>query len=68
MLTDQEVETTWDSFSDIHVDENDCITAPFQHFEAGDEWLDVMHWFDDQHSKGVAYLCGLTKKIKGIQK
>lgn len=56
-LTDFEVEKLWDDFSDIPMDgETECMEEQFLHFPAGTHREDIWRWFDDVHSKGVAYL------------
>lgn len=38
--------------------ETECIEEDFLHFPAGTNRMDIWHWFDEQHSIGVAYLTG----------
>lgn len=57
-MTDQELETLWDEFANIHIDEDDNITEQFHTFDPGTERMEIWHWFDSHHSKGVAHLIG----------
>ena len=36
--------------------ETECMEAPFLDFPAGTPREDIWRWFDERHSKGVAYL------------
>lgn len=55
--TDAELEELWASIEDVAYDpETECILEPVLGFEAGTHREDVWHWFDERHSKGVAYL------------
>ena len=61
MAKDREVEKLWDDLADVQFDDSD----PAQDMVLIDNWLDfpagtpredIWHWFDERHSKGVAYL------------
>lgn len=54
---DAELEELWEALADIPMDPaTEKTAAPFLHFEAGTDREDVWHWFDQRHSKGIAYL------------
>lgn len=54
---DKELEDLWEEFGDIPMDdETECMEAPFLDFQAGTHREEIWHWFDERHSKGVAYL------------
>lgn len=56
-LTDREVEALWESFKDIPMNpETECMEDSFHIWKAGTPREDIWHWFDENHSKGVAYL------------
>lgn len=57
-MTDQELEKLWDVFGNTPINEEDCITEKFHIFEPGTDRIDIWHWFDESHSKGVAHLIG----------
>lgn len=47
----------WDAFGDVPMNpETECMEAPFLGFPAGTHREDIWRWFDERHSKGVAYL------------
>ena len=54
---DKELEELWAEFADTAMDpETECMDEPFLGFPAGTHREDIWHWFDERHSKGVAYL------------
>ena len=54
---DAALESLWHEFEDIPMNpETECMDAPFLDFPAGTHREDIWHWFDERHSKGVAYL------------
>ena len=54
---DIEIEALWQAFSDVPMNpEAEKIEAPFLHFPAGTDREEIWHWFDERHSKGVAWL------------
>lgn len=57
-MTDQELEKLWDVFGNTPINEEDCITEKFHIFEPDTDRIDIWHWFDENHSKGVAHLIG----------
>ena len=62
---DEELEALWDKFGDVPMNpDTEKIEEPFIHFPAGTDREDIWHWFDERHSKGVAYLlcCGNAER------
>lgn len=56
-ICDEELEALWEQFGDIPMNpETECLEESFLHWEAGTHREIIWHWFDQQHSKGVAYL------------
>ena len=56
---DIRLEELWRQFGDIPMNpETECIEEDFLHFPSGTNRMDIWHWFDEQHSLGVAYLTG----------
>lgn len=54
---DAALEKLWEEFGDVPMNpETECMEAPFLDFPAGTFREDIWHWFDERHSKGVAYL------------
>jgi len=54
---DDLLEDYWADLADIPVDpDTDKLEEPFMSFPAGTDKEDVWRWFDERHSKGVAYL------------
>lgn len=54
---DKELEELWAQFADIPMNpESECIEEPFLSWGAGVHRELIWHWFDQRHSKGVAYL------------
>ena len=53
-MTFEDVKKLWDEFSEIPVDNDDCIERPFLHFEAGTDRFDVWSWFDERCPRGMA--------------
>lgn len=59
---DAALESLWHEFEDIPMNpETECMDAPFLDFSAGTHREDIWHWFDERHSKGVAYLMYRTE-------
>lgn len=50
----------WQQLTDVPMDpETECLEVPFYDWPAGTHREEIWHWFDERHSKGVAYLlCG----------
>lgn len=56
-ITDELLEKLWDDFADVPMNpETECMESDFLDFPAGTHREDIWHWFDEQYSKGVAYL------------
>ena len=54
---DEKLEELWGKFADIPMDpETEKIEEAFMQWPAGTDREDIWHWFDQRHSKGVAYL------------
>lgn len=54
---DKALEELWKCFAEVPVNpKTDTICETFIHFPAGTKKEDIWHWFDERHSKGVAYL------------
>lgn len=54
---DEELEALWEKFADVPVDpDTEKLEEQYIHFPAGTGRETVWHWFDERHSKGVAYL------------
>ena len=59
---DAALEKLWEEFGDVPMNpETECMEAPFLSFPAGTFREDIWHWFDERHSKGVAYLMYRTE-------
>lgn len=59
---DKVLEQLWDSFGDVTVDTDDNIDVDFLVWEKGTDRFDIWHWFDEEHSKGVAVLSGAADR------
>ena len=54
---DEVLEELWEQFGDVPMNpETECIEEPFMGWGAGIHREEIWHWFDERHSKGVAYL------------
>ena len=54
---DEELEELWNIFGDVPMNpDTECIEAPFMGWMPGVSREEIWHWFDERHSKGVAYL------------
>lgn len=57
---DAHLEILWELFGDIPMNpETECMEEIFLCFPAGTFREDIWHWFDEKHSRGVAYLMGV---------
>lgn len=63
---DVELEKLWELFGCVAVNDNDEILEEFLGFSEGTDRIEVWHWFDEQHSKGVAYLANGKKSGKAV--
>ena len=59
---DKALEQLWECFGDITVDTDDNIDVDFLVWEKGTDRFDIWHWFDEEHSKGVAVLSGAADR------
>lgn len=53
---DKELEAMWYELEDIPFDENECLDVDWQGWDKGTHREEIWHWFDERHSKGVAWL------------
>ena len=54
---DDELEELWEQFADIPMNpETECIEDKFMGWGPGIHREEIWHWFDQRHSKGIAYL------------
>ena len=54
---DEELEELWAQFGDIPMNpETECIEEKFMGWGPGVYREEIWHWFDERHSKGIAYL------------
>lgn len=54
--TDNELEKLWCNLSNISINEDEEIEESFLFFDKGTLREDIWKWFDEEYSKGVAYL------------
>lgn len=55
------VEELWDNLTDVPIDtETEELDKPYYIWPKGTDKEDIWHWFDEHHSKGVAYLLGFA--------
>ena len=58
---DSDIEELWDNLTDAPIDpETEELDEPYYIWPKGTDKEDIWHWFDEHHSKGVAYLLGFT--------
>ena len=50
------LEDLWRTFTDVNIDEDEYIEQNWFIFEKGTHREYIWHWFDERHSKGVAWL------------
>jgi hypothetical protein len=56
-VNDRNIEKLWREFSNCPLTEDgECIDHDFSQWEKGDNKLEIWHWFDKHHSKGVVWL------------
>lgn len=54
---DAELELLWKQFEDVPMNpDTERIEEEFIGFPAGTDREDILHWFDERHSRGVVYL------------
>ena len=62
---DEQLEALWEDFGNVPFDfSSETITEDFLNFPAGTPREDIWHWFDERHSKGIAYLLYQYQKGK----
>lgn len=49
----QDLETLWELFGDIPIDDGDNILEDFLGFEVGTNRFDIWHWFDERYPGGI---------------
>lgn len=55
------VEELWDNLADVPIDpDTEELDEPYYIWPKGTDKEDIWHWFDEHHSKGVAYLLGFA--------
>ncbi|WP_164684855.1 hypothetical protein [Brevibacillus reuszeri] len=57
--TDQEIELLWEELENITFHENEgelFLVSAWRMFESGTSREEIWKWFDNQHTKGVAWL------------
>ena len=53
---DTQLEKLWKQFGDVPMNpDTEKMEEPFMDFPAGTDREEIWHWFDERHSKGVAY-------------
>lgn len=58
---DSDVEELWDNLTDIPFNpETEELDEPYYIWPKGTNKEDIWSWFDEHHSKGVAYLLGFA--------
>lgn len=56
-MNDEMLELLWGMLEDIPMNpETECMEGAFLTFPVGTHREEIWKWFDEQHSKGVAYL------------
>lgn len=54
---DEELEELWSQFEDVPMDpDTEKMEDDFLHFPHGTDRAVIWRWFDERHSKGIAYL------------
>ena len=53
-MTDKELEDLWRGLDDVPFNEDECIEEDYHIWEKGTDKLTIWHWFDKEHSKGLA--------------
>ena len=53
-LTDTFLENLWKKFGDVPVTNNEKIDESFYIWEKGTDKFSIWHWFDEEHSLGLA--------------
>ena len=64
-VNDSYIEHIWEGFGDnVHINEDDETTSEYYHWDEGTHRQEIWTWFDEQHSKGVAYLMGAMQDLE----
>ena len=63
--TDSEIEKVWEEFTDVPIDESECLDIDWHGWNKGTHREEIWHWFDEHHSKGVAWLMYEYESGKG---
>lgn len=58
-MTDKELEKKWAELEDVPFNEEEELDEDWWVFEKGTDKYHIWDYFDEKHSKGVAYLLGL---------
>lgn len=53
---DKDLEKLWCKFSDVPINECECLEFDFHIWKAGTNKYEILEWFDEYHSNGVHYL------------
>jgi len=59
---DKVLEQLWDIFEKVSMNDDDSIDEDFLVWEKGTDRFDIWHWFDEEHSEGVAVLSGAADR------
>ena len=54
--TKKELESLWELFGDVPINDNDEIEEDFMFWDAGTDRFDIWKWFDEKYPGGVAAL------------
>lgn len=61
---DDALEEVWEALGDIPMNpETEDLEEPFWGWPAGTPREEIWHWFDERHSKGIAYLLYKSEEI-----
>lgn len=64
----QELETLWELFGEIPVDDEDKTEEEFLEFEEGTDKIEIWHWFDEKYPDGVVALMNGGKRCRSQEK
>lgn len=53
---DEFLESKWEEFGNISIDDDECIEEDWFGFNKGTHREEIWDWFDRQHTKGVYWL------------
>lgn len=57
-FSQSQLETLWEMFGDIPINDNDQIEKEFLGFKKGTNRFEIWKWFDERYKGGVASLSG----------